>query len=249
MSPDPAVDVVILTWNDAAVLARAVASAASQEGVDATVTVVDNGSAPPATVEARPHVRLLRSPTNLGVGGGRNLGVRMGHAPWVCVLDSDASLRPGALRRLVTPLTADETIGLTAPVFTGQRADTSAGRAPTPWRKLRRVLNRTDRYAATPGQGSGTAWDVEFAIGACQVFRRDAFEAVDGIDDSARFGPEDVDFCLRLRRAGWRVVQVAGDTCEHPARRSSRRLFTRRGLAHAAAFARHWWRHRRVVTA
>ncbi len=248
MSGRPAVDVVILTWNDGAVLDRAVASAASQEGVDATVTVVDNGSTPAATVGSRPHVQLVRSPTNLGVGGGRNLGIARGHAPWVCVLDSDACLRADALARLVAPVAGDDTVALTAPVFTGQRPDMSAGRAPNPWRKLRRVLNQTDRYAPTSGQGSGASWDVEFAIGACQVFRRDAYEAVGGIDDSARFGPEDVDFCLRLQRAGWRVVQVAGDTCDHPARRSSRRLLTRRGLAHAAAFARHWWRHR-VATA
>jgi len=244
----PAVDVVILTWNDGAVLERAVASALAQDAVDVTVTVIDNGSSPPATLEPRPHVTLVRRETNLGVGGGRNVGVRVGRAPWVCVLDSDACLRPGALRRLLVPLVEDETVGLTAPVFTGQPPDMSAGRAPTPWRKVRRVLNRTDRYVSTPGQGVSESWDVEFAIGACQVFRRDAFEAVGGIDDSARFGPEDVDFCLRLRRAGWRVRQVGGETCDHPARRGSRRLLTRRGLAHAAAFARHWWRHR-VATA
>jgi len=245
---EPVVDVVILTWNDGPLLDAAVASALDQDGVDVTVTVVDNGSSPPATVEPSPAVGVVRSDTNLGVGGGRNLGTRRGRAPVVCVLDSDARLAPAALRQLVAPLTGDDTIGLTAPVFSGQTPDRSAGRAPTLARKARRALNRTDRYAATPGQGTGAWWDVEFAIGACQVFRRDAFEAVGGIDDSARFGPEDVDFCLRLRRAGWRVVQIAGDTCVHPARRGSRRLLTRRGVAHAAAFTRHWWRQRRLAS-
>ena len=249
MTARPALDVVILTWNDGTTLDDAVASALHQRDVDVTVTVVDNGSSPPATLPSTPRVALVRRETNLGVGGGRNVGVRLGGAPWVCVLDSDARLRPDALRQLVAPLVADDTIGLTAPVSTGQAPTTSAGRAPTLARKVRRALNRTDRYAATPGQGAGASWDVEFAIGACQVFRRDAFEAVGGIDDTARFGPEDVDFCLRLRHAGWRVLQVAGRTCDHPARRGSRGLLTRRGLAHAAAFARHWWRHRRVAAA
>jgi GT2 family glycosyltransferase len=247
VSGGAAVDVVILTWNDApAVLRRALESARQQAGVAVTVTVVDNGSQPPAAVA--PGVEVLRSAVNLGVGGGRNLGIRAGRAPYVCVLDSDARLRPGALTRLLAPLEADDTVGLSAPVFTGQAPDASAGRAPTLRRKLRRALNRTDRYEATPGQGRGDAWEVEFAIGACQLFRRDAFDAVGGLDPSARFGPEDVDFCLKLRRAGWRVVQVDGLTCDHPPRRASRVLWSRHGVAHAAAFARHWWRHQRAPT-
>jgi N-acetylglucosaminyl-diphospho-decaprenol L-rhamnosyltransferase len=238
------VDVVILTWNDGDVLARAVESVLRQSDVDVAMTVVDNGSAPPARVGA-PGVRVIRSDTNLGVGGGRNVGVRAGTAPYVCVLDSDAQLHPRALARLLAPLARDHTIGLSAPVFSRQRPEASGGRAPTMRRKLWRGLNRTDVYAATPGQGRGPSWEVEFAIGACQLFRRDAFDRVGGLDASARFGPEDVDFCLRLRDAGWRIVQVDGLICDHPPRRAFRGVWTRRGAAHAAAFARHWWRQRR----
>jgi hypothetical protein len=50
---------------------------------------------------------------------------------------------------------------------------------------------------------------------------------------------------LRLRGTGWRVVQVDGPICEHSPRRAFRGVWTRRGAAHAAAFARHWWRQRR----
>jgi N-acetylglucosaminyl-diphospho-decaprenol L-rhamnosyltransferase len=241
------VEVVILTWNDGDLLATAVESVLHQADVDVAVTVVDNGSTPPALVAAR-NVQTIRSETNLGVGGGRNLGVRAGSAPYVCVLDSDAWLHPHALAHLLEPLEHDDRIGLSAPVFSGQRPEASGGRAPTLRRKLLRAMNRTDDYAATPGQGVGRWWEVEFTIGACQLFRRDVFDAVGGLDASARFGPEDVDFCLRLRGAGWRVVQVDGPICDHPPRRAFRGVWTRRGAAHAVAFARHWWRQRRRAT-
>jgi GT2 family glycosyltransferase len=241
----PEVDVVILTWNDGPVLDDAVASALTQADVDVRVTVVDNGSSPPARVD-HADVRLLRLETNLGVGGGRNIGVAAGWAPFVCLLDSDARLRPGALAHLVAPAIADDAVALTAPVFTGQRPEASAGRAPTIRRKIWRALNRTDCYATTPGQGDGAWWDVEFAIGACQLVRRDAFDSAGGLDASALFGPEDVDLCLKLRGRGWRVVQVGGGLCDHPPRRAFRRIVSRRGVAHAAALGRHWWRHRRV---
>jgi GT2 family glycosyltransferase len=138
----------------------------------------------------------------------------------------------------------DETVGLTAPVFDGQCPEASAGRAPTLGRKFSRALNRTDVYARTPGQGVDARCDVDFAIGACQVFRREAFDAVGGLDESAAFGPEDVDFCLRVRAAGWRIVQVLGAGCDHPPRRAFKGLATARGLKHAGAVARHLWRHR-----
>jgi N-acetylglucosaminyl-diphospho-decaprenol L-rhamnosyltransferase len=239
------IDVIILTWNDGVVLDSAVASAVDQQGVRARVTVLDNGSTVPAHVgDAR--VRVIRSIENLGVGRGRNRGVAVCDAPFVCFLDSDARLHPGSLARLLAPLLEEETIGLSAPVFAGQQPSASAGRAPTLSRKLQRALNRTGLYAATPAQGIGQYWDVDFAIGACQLFRRDAFDAVGGLDDSAGFGPEDVDFCLRLQDAGWRIVQIADAGCDHPARRAFRGFVTKRGLRHSVAVARHLWRRRRT---
>jgi N-acetylglucosaminyl-diphospho-decaprenol L-rhamnosyltransferase len=239
------VDVVILTWNDGLLLDAAIRSAVAQVGVESMVTVVDNGSEPPAVV-TDPRVRLIRIEENLGVGGGRNLGVRATNAPLVCFLDSDAALHAGALASLVRPLVNDATVGLTAPVFTDQRPEASGGRAPTLGRKVLRGLNRTDVYRTTPGQGVGPSWDVDFTIGACQVFRREAFDAVDGLDDSAAFGPEDVDFCLRIKHAGWRVLQIADAGCDHPPRRAFKGLSTVRGVRHAGAVARHLWRHRRL---
>jgi GT2 family glycosyltransferase len=236
------VDVVVLTWNDGVLLDKAVASALAQEGVTVRVIVVDNGSAPPAHCD--PSVHLIRLEENLGVGGGRNVGVRAGDAPFVCFLDSDARLHAHALAALVAPMLDDSAVGLTAPVFTDQVPEASGGRAPTLGRKALRALNRTDVYARTPGQGAGDRWDVEFAIGACQVFRRAAFDAVGGLDDHANFGPEDVDFCLRVRERGWRVVQVASAGCDHPPRRAFKGLATRRGLHHARAVVGHLWRHR-----
>jgi len=239
------IDVVILTWNDGALLDAAVRSALTQTGVDAVVTVVDNGSTPPAVV-TDDRVRVIRNDENLGVGGGRNVGVRATRAPFVCFLDSDARLHAGALADLVAPMVDDDTIGLTAPVFDGQPPEASAGRAPTLGRKIARALNRTDVYERMPGQGVDARCEVDFTIGACQVFRRDAFEAVDGLDDSAAFGPEDVDFCLRLRAAGWRIVQVTAAGCDHPPRRAFKGLATLRGLRHGSAVLRHLWRHRRA---
>lgn len=240
----PSVDVVVITWDDdPAMVRRAVASALDQTGVPVHVQLVDNGSAVPVPAPADPRVRLLRAERNLGVAAGRNLGARAGHAPVLCFLDSDAVLRPGSLARLVAAAVRPG-VGLAAPVFAHQPAEASAGRAPGLRVKASRALGRRSTYEAVP-HGDGTVWEVDFAIGACQVVRRAAYEAVGGLDERYFYGPEDLDFCLRLGEAGWACVQVAGAPVDHPPRRRYRRPLDRQGLRHAWAVARHLRRHRR----
>lgn len=238
----PQVDVVILTWNDGELLDKAIRSAQRSSGVEVEITVVDNGSSPSAEVPSGVH--LIRSETNLGVAAGRNRGIAVGDNPYVLILDSDASLTPTALASLVDPLLADPTIAMTVPVFSGQLPEESAGLAPTLMRKINRVLNNTDRYESVERGETDIMWDVDFGIGACQLFRRSIWEAIDGIDESYFYGPEDVDFCLRVKQQSKRVVQVAQAEVLHPPRRRFRGLATRRGLAHAWAVTRFLWRHR-----
>jgi GT2 family glycosyltransferase len=90
-----------------------------------------------------------------------------------------------------------------------------------------------------------SSWPVEFGIGACQVFHRFRWEAVGGIDETFFYGPEDVDFCLRLIDAGGEVRQVAGAPVVHPPRRRHRKPINAAGLRHASAIARYLVRHRK----
>jgi GT2 family glycosyltransferase len=162
------------------------------------VWVIDNGSEPPARVVADPRVRLYRNPKNLGVAAGRNQGVRVGQAPFVCLLDSDASLHPNTLALLAGALDDDSELGVVGPVF--DDPSVAAGDPPVGGRR-----------------------SVPFVSGACQVLRRDTYYFVGGFDEWYFFGPEDVDFCLRVREAGLRVEQVTSARCEHVPRGPKRR--------------------------
>jgi GT2 family glycosyltransferase len=189
-------------------------------------------------------ISLVRNETNRGVAPARNQGVAMGASPLVCLLDSDARLEPSAIARLSAAVEADDRIALAAPVFIDQPPEASAGPAPTLLRKAQRAVNLRDTYNSSGDFVDGIR-DVDFAIGACQVFRRSAFDDLDGLDETYFYGPEDVDFCLRLRERGWRVVQVADARVHHPPRRRFKGLLTRRGVQHAWAVTRHLWRHRK----
>ena len=238
-----AIDVVILTWNDNGIERLAFDSAHASTGVHAAVVLVDNGSEPPVDdYFLGPEDRIIRLERNEGVARGRNIGARAGTSDLICFLDSDAVLHPNTLSILAEVVRSDPTIALSAPVFDDQDPTDSGGRAPTLGRKLQRVSGRTSAYAS--GTSHGGVIDVDFAIGACQLVRRDLFEQVGGLDEIFFYGPEDADFCMRLRLAGWRVVQVPAAGCEHPPRRRNRRLLTARGIRHGAAVLRFLWRYR-----
>jgi GT2 family glycosyltransferase len=113
-------------------------------------------------------------------------------------------------------------------------------------RKLARGLGLTSTYAPMAPRRNGEygppPWEIEFAIGACLLVRRRAFEGVGGFNEEFFYAPEDIEFCRRLSAHKWRLVQVPGASCHHTPRRRNRNLLTRRGLSHARAL----WRYYRL---
>jgi succinoglycan biosynthesis protein ExoO len=101
----PEVSVVIAAYNAADTIERAIQSALAQRDVTVEILVVDDFS----TDETRavvaslvePAVRLIALNRNLGPGGARNAGFAAARGKWIAVLDSDDTIRPDRLRRLV----------------------------------------------------------------------------------------------------------------------------------------------------
>jgi GT2 family glycosyltransferase len=202
------VDVVVVAANDdPARLDAAIRSALDSIGVDVRVWVIDDGSNPPASVVADPRVKLYRNQRHLGPAAGRNQGVRVGRAPFACVLDVAGRLHPNTLAVLVGALVDDPKVGLVGPVLDGVPPEQSAGRAPT----LLRLATRVRRAEADAHDRR----DVDWVSEACQVFGREAFNYVGGFDEWNLLRPESVDFCLRIREAGLRVQQVPAATCAY----------------------------------
>ena len=94
---------------------------------------------------------------------------------------------------------------------------------------------------------------VEYVLGACQVFRAEAQAAAGEIDERIFYGPDDADWCLAVRQAGYDVVYAPDATVVHDYRRSTAArnvsvLAVRHLRAHAY-FQWKWRRHRRRLIA
>ena len=109
MPTRPLVSVIIPTYNRAALVAQAVASALAQTWRDFEVLVVDDGSSDDTAASLAPfagQVTVLRRPSRGGVSAARNQGIAAARGQWLAFLDSDDLWLPEKLRRQWTFLEA-----------------------------------------------------------------------------------------------------------------------------------------------
>jgi len=183
---------------------------AAPETSQLPVLVVDDGSVGPAAVAAvaRHHgARLLVHPDNRGPAAARNTGLRLAATSYIAFCDSDVLPETGWLSPLLAQF-SDPAVALAAP-----RVVTASGAAPgwlDRYERVRSPLDMGDREAPIIPLSS-----LAYVPGAAMVVRKTAIG--DGFAAELRFG-EDVDLCLRLHRAGWRLRFVPAAKVTHQPR-------------------------------
>lgn len=187
---NPAVTAVVTAFRPDARLTEVVRSAGSQ---CARVVVVDNTPAGEPGVDALPAVadvaQVLRPGTNLGLAGALNLGVHEASPEHdLLLLDQDSAVPAGLVERLTARLDADPRIGVVGPVPWDADAD--------------RPLDPRATHRAPLA-------DLPVVITSGMVVRRAALDAVGPFREDFFVDCVDQDLCLRVRGAGWRVVQDA----------------------------------------
>jgi N-acetylglucosaminyl-diphospho-decaprenol L-rhamnosyltransferase len=192
--------------------------------------VVDNGSRD-GTAEAiaarHPGVTVLRREHDAGYGAACNAGARLGTAPYLLILNSDVSARPGALARLVAFLEASPRhVAAGGRLLDAGSERTQVGftvRAlPTLATQLALLCGLERLWPRNPISRRQLMLDFDYErshdaeqpAGACLLCRRAAFERLGGFDERFHYWFEDVDLVRRLWTLG-RVAYVHDARFEH----------------------------------
>lgn len=227
------VSAVIIAWNSASEIAGCI-EAAHKAGV-AEVIVVDNGSSDETREIASSFagVKLLYYPENLGFSGGVNRGVEAATQPFVLILNPDCHVQSG-----LADLVAAAEGGAAGGLMLGQDGKYQAGfavrRFPTPAALIFEVLGINRMIPSNPVNARyrcnnfnpAVSQDVDQPPGAFFLVRKSAFAAIGGMDES--FWPvwfEDVDLCLRLRRAGYKIRYCPTAVAHHRGGASIAKIF------------------------
>lgn len=207
-------DILIVTYNARAVLDRCIRSVIRHtRDFPYRLTVLDNAS----TDDTIQHLqkkfkglcRVIKSQRNLGFSGGANLALRRTSHPWVVLLDDDAEVAEGWLEKLHETARKDPKTGIVGGkvVFPGGMMFSaeyhilpfgSAGRGE----RDRGQFNYIRETDALPGP--------------CWLMPRSVVGKIGGFDE--RFFPsqyEDIDYCLRVRLAGYKIYYNGGVKIVH----------------------------------
>jgi glycosyltransferase involved in cell wall biosynthesis len=187
----PLVSVVVPCFGQTAFLPEAVESALRQTHPRVEVLVVDDAAPDGADIARVAHefgVRLLRTETNLGPAGARDLGIRASSGTYVLPLDADDILAPDFVAKAVRVLEGEPAAGVCYCKLQAFGAGGWTWEPPPGW-SLRELL----AGARVP---------------SCSLFRRACWEQVGGYGAEMRLGYEDWDFWVALAVRGWRFVRI-----------------------------------------
>jgi N-acetylglucosaminyl-diphospho-decaprenol L-rhamnosyltransferase len=213
--PDRMADVsaIVVTYEAFPWIERCLASVRGYETV-----VVDHGSTD-GTVELVcerfPEAILVRQP-NRGLAAGWNAGMRRASGRYFLALNADAWVVGEAVGRLVAFADAHPDAAVVGPRLLNPDGtlQPSARSFPTLWRLateflfLRRLAPRTRALNAfyMAGFDHQTEREVDWIMGACMLVRRGAVEEVGAVDEGYFLFSEEVDWCYRFARAGWKTL-------------------------------------------
>jgi N-acetylglucosaminyl-diphospho-decaprenol L-rhamnosyltransferase len=266
--------VVIVSWNVRDLLRECLRSLlADLEGaaVEAQVWVVDNASTDgsPAMVAADfPAIRLIASERNLGFAAGNNLALRaiLGTPPeprtaqHVWLLNPDTRVLPGATAALLAALEARPRAGVVGARLLNADGSLqqSAFRFPGLVQLLFELFPLLRRWYETPLNGryprrryeGESPFAVDHPLGASMMVRAAAIAQVGLLDEGYPMYCEEIYWCWRMRRAGWRALCVPAARVVHYGGQSTAQAplssFVNLWSSRARLYARHHrpWRFR-----
>jgi GT2 family glycosyltransferase len=204
--PEPSVGIVIPTRDRLDLLEACIASVTTRSTyTNYSIVICDNDSVEEATLTWLKNCGHLVVPCPGPFNYARivNEGVAHVDAEFVVTLNNDTTIAtPDWLERLVGLCSLDDvgSVGVKLQFPDGRFQHEGVGIIPMPVH-----LSRDANYGIVDRWLTSTR-NAAAVTGACQIVRTEAWRAVDGLDERLAVAFNDVDFCLRLNAAGWRVV-------------------------------------------
>lgn len=219
------VSILILNWNGSAMLRQFLPGClTSSQRYHVEVVVVDNASSDDsASLVAQSYgdaVRWLGHPENLLFCRGYNRAIEGLNSRYVVLLNNDVAVTPHWLDPLVARMDAEPDLAALQPKI-------NAYADPTSFEYAGACGGYVDPYGYPYARGRifdtveqdvgqyDSAVDVDWASGAAMLVRTDIWNELGGLDERFGMHMEEIDWCLRARRAGYRISVVPESVVYH----------------------------------
>ena len=226
--------IVILSYNTKRYLEQVLRSLARVKKNDWEVIVVDNASqdgSAQMVKEEFPFVKCVSNRKNVGFSAGNNSGIRRAQGAYVLLLNSDTEVRDAeSIPTLLSYMDKHPDVGVVTPkvVLADGTMDMASHRGiPTPWNSFSYFVGLERVFGKIPGAahifgGYHQTWkgveythEVDACTAAAMLVRAAAIDEVGLLDEQFFMYGEDLDWCYRFRKAGWKIVYNPEATIIH----------------------------------
>lgn len=202
----------------------------TRHGLKARIIVIDNDSTDNSAEEIQKWLsstknllsaELIELRENKGFSGGNNVGIKFALESgddYIVLLNNDTLVKPDLLEELIKTAKSDNKIGIVGPKiyfapgfeFHKERyKESDKGKVfwyaggEIDWKNMyaeHRGVDEVDRGQYDRRQ------ETNFASGCCMLIKREVIKKIGFLDEQLYLYLEDVDFCLRARQAGYKIV-------------------------------------------
>ena len=255
----PDLSVIIVSWNVRDLLSRCLGSLIAGDESDPLqleVIVVDNASQDDTATYVSTHfpqVRLLVNDGNAGFAAANNQGLALARGRYCLLLNPDTELVDDALGRMVGYMDSHPQVGVLGPQlrYPDGRPQPSRRRFPTfatallESTPLQQVLpaNRVLRHYYVKDRPADETQEVDWLVGASLLVRRQVVETAGGLDEGYFMYFEELDWCRRIRDAGWKIVYFPEAVVIHHEGQSSRQVVPLRHIRFQSSKVRYFTKH------
>ena len=207
------------------------------------VIVVDNASSDGSVEMLRsefPNVHLIGNSENVGFTRANNQALAMAQGRYLFLLNPDTELGPGALSALVAYMDAHPRVGMIGPQlrYGDGSLQSSRRRFPTlataflESTKLQQWFprNRVLMHYYMRDTDDGATQEVDWINGSAMFTRREVYDQVGGLDEAFFMYSEELDWCYRIKQAGWQIVYLPTAQITHYEGKSSEQVVAKRDI-------------------
>ena len=216
------ISAIIVNYNAGTLLRKCVDSLLLSP-VKVEVIVIDNASTDNSldSLRALECVKLVKNSTNTGFAAACNKGIENAEGDCLLFLNPDCSVHQDSLMELYSQLYSDQRVGMVGGLLINADGSEQAGArraVPTPWRSFVRAFGLTRFSQRWPRiffdfhlnkyPLPELSIEVEAISGACMLVKGQAIEDVGNWDQGYFLHCEDLDWCMRFRQKGWKILFV-----------------------------------------
>jgi N-acetylglucosaminyl-diphospho-decaprenol L-rhamnosyltransferase len=254
--------VIIVNWNVRDLLRRCLLSILAPPHSNLEIVVVDNASSDGSIDMVRtefPGVHLVVNNQNRGFTAANNQGLGVSRGRYLLLHNPDTEVVGDALTTMLSYMDAHPDVGVLGPklLYPDGSLQPSRRRFPTFATALLESTvfqewwpeNRTLRRYYMADTADDAVQPVDWVVGACLLVRRQAYEQVGGLDEGYFMYSEELDWCKRLKAAGWEVVYLPSATIIHHEGKSSEQVIASRHIHFQSSKVRYFRQHHGTLQA